>query len=520
MSWYTDYRPATIKELHLESVRQKFEAYMKKGSFPQVFLFAGPKGTGKTSAARILGAMLNDLKNEVVVRRNFYDKNLKSFELKASSIASKTSTGNSQASSNALKVSSDSNIYQEPDVNSPSNQSIITGKSFVVQEMDAASNRGIEDVRNLKDRAQLPPQDGLMSVFILDEAHMLTTDAFNALLKLLEEPPPHAVFVLATTERHKVPETVLSRTAEIAFRSATISELISALKAVLKKVNLSADPLVLEKIAHQASGSFRDAVKLLELVATTSEKTHLSIEHINQSQFGIIDDQAVIDLLQAVMQKQAPEVAKTIAGYREQGLDANNFYKRVLRVLHCSLHQALRIAEGEAPFNHQVSLFFLDELQNLQTHSELIPFLQLELILLKIIDRASTRSGTNQPDSKQSSSNSTDPKPKIKIKKSDSIQAVDHVDSSQLLNDWESFLNAVQAKNSTIAALLRSSKPIPEKSNGVAMVQVFYQFHKDQLSQPKFLKLLQECAYDLTGQKISFDFEIDNSLSVAEEALM
>lgn len=557
MSWYTKFRPATIGELHLESVRKQFESYMKSGLFPQVFLFAGPKGTGKTSTSRILGAMLNDPKNKDAVLQNFF---------------SQSGKGDKKAAQSG-KVA-----YKEPEVDSDTNQAIISGKSYIVQELDAASNRGIDDVRSLKERVQLPPQDGLMSVYILDEAHMLTTEAFNALLKLLEEPPAHSVFILATTERHKIPATVLSRTAEISFQTAKISELVSALTAVLKKVSMTADEQVLEKIAAQANGSFRDAVKLLEMVATASEETHITLEQLEKSQPGLVDDAVLISLLESVIQKDSKKVVQTIAELRAQGLDAQSCYRRVLTVLHTSLLQSLGVTEGDAPFSKQVAVFFLDELQHLQTQPELIPLLQLEILLLKIIDRASAKpgkksggsdgSGTGNADthggSERSSTSNTGRNaaanemsaqdiisedfvvpmqseetqaieqtfaqldathiepviPLTPLQKSDSLQIPEHGDSLLLLNEWDSFLDAVQNKNATIAALLRSSKPLPEKSNGTAKVQVFYQFHRDQLMQPKFLQLLQECAQDLTGQRVSFDFEVGKPVALVEDSLM
>ncbi|MBU0576226.1 AAA family ATPase, partial [Patescibacteria group bacterium] len=210
MSWQRIYRPKTIQGLHLTNVRETLQQLMDKGQIPQVLLFAGPKGTGKTSLARIIGAMLNDPANEKVVDYQFF---------------------------NGSKPKN--NKYVEPDFELNFNDRIYRGKSFIVQEMDAASNRGIDDIRELKERVALPPQDGKMTVYILDEAHMLTSAAFNALLKLLEEPPVHAVFILATTEFHKIPETIKSRCSVIHFRKADHEELKQALRGVLEAEKIS-----------------------------------------------------------------------------------------------------------------------------------------------------------------------------------------------------------------------------------------------------------------------------------------
>ena len=540
MSWYTQYRPRRVKELHLSSVREQLQSYMKAGSFPQVFLFAGPKGTGKTSASRILGAMFNDSANAEVVEQNFFNRP-------------------EQKSKKSLS-------YVEPDSDNTVNQSIFMGKSYVVQELDAASNRGIDDVRALKDRVQMPPQDGKIAVYILDEAHMLTTEAFNALLKLLEEPPAHAVFILATTEHHKIPATVLSRTAEVQFRKATSQEIIDALNAVLDQVGLSAETQVLQAIVEQANGSFRDAVKLLEQVATGSNQADtkkITMESVKSLLQGYVGDDDIIKLLSHVVAKDAQAVAQQLAELRSQDIDAISFYSRVVSVLHESLLQSLEVADGDASFSKQISLFLLEELQDLSAQQEIMPLLQLEVKLLSIIDRASAKhqqkgsggssnsgKSSEQPQatSKRLDEQDSIPKradtvhsalpiqdtvsspeetelPSLHIPlsqqtnplKSDSLAIPDHVDSTILLKEWTQFVDLVADKNKTIAALLRSAKPLIEKSNGIARVQVFYTFHRDQLMQPKFMQLLQDCAKDMTGHYHQFEFEIGKDTPVTNE---
>ena len=211
MSWYRIYRQQTISELHSAVIRQAFDHIRESGSFSHAYLLTGPKGTGKTSSARILAKMLNCEKNTKAVRE-----------------------GQSESQSNKTSKKS-VKPFVEPCGVCDSCKRITIGSSLCVTEMDAASNRGIDDIRILRERVNLVPSDGLVSVYIIDEVHMLTTEAFNALLKVLEEPPAHVVFVLATTELRKVPDTILSRCTMIQFSRASQEELMNALKHVAKK---------------------------------------------------------------------------------------------------------------------------------------------------------------------------------------------------------------------------------------------------------------------------------------------
>lgn len=535
MSWYTQFRPRQIKELHLESVRSQLLGYMQAGNFPKVFLFAGPKGTGKTSASRILGALFNDPANVDAVEHDFFGSTSKTKQIP----------------------------YVEPDKNSKQNQLIFTGQSYIVTELDAASNRGIDDVRALKERVTLPPQDGKVSVYILDEAHMLTTEAFNALLKLLEEPPAHVVFILATTELHKIPATILSRTTIVPFQKASISELVTSLSSILKQVKLAAKDTVLEEIAARAGGSFRDAVKYLEQVATQTQasgKKELEKEDVAHYLHGYAREDQLVDLIRAVINKDATAVVEHIGEFRSQAIDPAVLYSQLLSLLHLSLLRALGVKDGPTIFTKQISLFFLNELQSISHHQEVLPFLHLELALLSIIDRAVAKSGdstggTGSQTNKGaggsiSSSTSSSKKPASNraaevvppsssvglrpaslsnqsssefiqaptIVKSDSIQNLDHIDSKEVLSQWNQFVQLVEHENATIAALLRTAKPLPEKSNGIARVQVYYPFHRDQLMQPKFLQLFQECARSMTGHEHRFEFELGTLQSESSES--
>lgn len=523
MAWHRKHRPKLISELHLTNVRDSLAGLMSGKNFPQVFLFAGPKGTGKTSASRILGAMLNDPENNEVVDGLFFGKKTKKTDLK------------------------------DPKTDSDFAEKVYKGSSFVVQEMDAASHRGIDDVRALKERAMLPPQEGKMTVYILDEAHMLTTEAFNALLKLLEEPPAHAVFILATTEFHKIPETIVSRSFHLAFRKATQGELIEALESVIEKEKIKADPEAIKLIAQRADGSFRDGVKLLESVVDGKKITLESVEQV----LGKNVEPLLVELIKSVLNKDDIRVVEIIGELRQQKFAEKYVYQVLFSMLHRSLLQDLGVKDGKPHFNQKISRFLLDELlkANLDAFSP-ITFLSLEIKLLSLVERARQKSGGGKTSKKkivekaeleieeveeESVEVAEEPEVKKEIVEEEPEEEKFHITEEvhdlgkNLLEKWDQFLQIVHHKNATVAALLRSSKP-SIGDDGVPEVSVYYKFHQEQLQQQKYMNLLRDCARDLVGTNLPLQValrevprdatlvEVDNPspqlTQLAEEALM
>jgi DNA polymerase III subunit gamma/tau len=471
---------------------------MKQGRLPQVMLFAGPKGTGKTSTARILGAMLNDPANEASVRQLFFN------------------TGKTKAKPISLVEPSASDTAEK----------IFNGSSYLVQEMDAASNRGIDDVRSLKERVALPPQEGLISVYILDEAHMLTTEAFNALLKLLEEPPPHAVFILATTELHKIPATIVSRSTLIQFSKATPEELGSALRQVLIAEGIEFEPEAVAVIAEYADGSFRDGVKTLELLASNSK---LTLEGVKLHLTGSFRQQ-LERLVGLLLAKDESGVAVLFQELRQTNVDQDFFFKQLCLYLHTCLLQSLGVVPGSSPINQTVAHFLLTELQAVSmTNTSSLPFLSLELKILELIFRSKAKPAVvpvkpTAPIVEKKSLEvplmTTQPADTVVTAQpvtslvSDNLTPVAAGDSAKLLEQWEKFVDLVRDKNSSVAALLRSAKPV-SSDKGKATIAVFYKFHKEQLQQPKFRKMIEECSQPMTGGPVTFEFILADATPVA-----
>lgn len=518
MSWYRTHRPRQVADLHLTSVRETLQVFLDSGKVPQVLLFAGPKGTGKTTSARIIGAILNDPQNAAVVDHLFFQKPApKSLKL--------------------VEASADFDLGEQ----------IFGGNSFVVQEMDAASNRGIDDVRALRERVMLPPQLGKVAVYILDEAHMLTTEAFNALLKLLEEPPPHALFILATTELHKIPSTITSRATLVSFRQASVPELVAALTTVLDKEGLKYEPEAIEGLAVRAEGSFRDGVKLLEQASAQGEVTMTSVEAVIAGSATAL----VRQLIGAVLEKDAAQVVRLFQELRQTNTEEAYVYRELLTYVHHTLLQGLGLASGKPDFSTAVAQFLLKNLSTLPKASAPIPHLLLELAVLEIIDRAKQKSPSQNTPPPSNSATTNNVKKNPKNTSPHTFEAVDAFeidtelraetisssnldtviplqtaskpetvsshsgDSQVLIARWSDLLQAVRAKNMTLEALLRSAKPL-QGSDGSAQVAVYYKFHKEQLEHPKFRSLISECAATLAGGAVSLEYVLAEPPAHAE----
>lgn len=493
MSWYRDYRPTSISGLHLTAVRRQLEQLRAAKSFPHALLLTGPRGAGKTSTARILAAMLNSPERQA-------DKPL-----------------------------------PDPDLTQPLIQRIFQGSSLAVQELDAASHRGIDDIRALKEQAYLPPQEGQALVFILDEVHMLTSEAFNALLKILEEPPPQVIFILATTEEQKVPVTIQSRTTVIRFPKATTIELEAALTPILREQALEVDPGALSLILQTADGSFRDAVKLLETAAMAGPQ--ISLATVKQM-VRTSDADQVWALLDAVVGKDELQLQAVFAALRQNQVDQKSFLQQLLLLLHQDFSRAVTQSD-DAKYPKRISQFLLAQFSDpFLAQPSPIPLLGLELKAFELIFRAQDKqaggSGGPVTTTKASMTRSeapvvtrksaaavASPVSAVSLPSSDIIPPpapaviADPALSMTLIEQWSQFLAVVEKNNSSLAALLRSAKP-SLASSGAVTVELFYQFHRDQLRQAKFLVVLEQAAARVCGQAVRFEFQLAQSSQLTQ----
>jgi DNA polymerase-3 subunit gamma/tau len=283
---YRKWRPQTWDEtVGQDHVVQTLRNAVRSGHVAHAYLFSGPRGTGKTTTARILAKAVNCL-------------------------AESASGRPCNTCAHCVAVND--------------------GRFLDLIEIDAASNTSVEDVRDLRDKINFAPNQGKYKVYIVDEVHMLSTAAFNALLKTLEEPPAHAIFVLATTEVHKVPATVLSRCQRHEFRRIPLNEIVKQLAHLVESEGLAIDPEALQLIGRQATGSLRDAISLLDQLTSTGAHVDLAMA---EEVLGTATTEAVRGLVQAAIDRDAAAGLTLITQALDGGADPRQLARQVVDYL-------------------------------------------------------------------------------------------------------------------------------------------------------------------------------------------
>jgi DNA polymerase-3 subunit gamma/tau len=304
------YRPATFADVvGQEHVTRTLRNAVAGGRIHHAYLFSGPRGTGKTSVARVLGKALN----------------------------------------------CEHGPTPDPCGQCAACLAIRDGRALDIVEIDAASNRGIDEIRDLRDRVKYSPAEARHKLYILDEVHMLTTEAFNALLKTLEEPPAHAFFVLATTEAHRVPATIVSRCQRFDFRRLGVPEIAGALKVIANTERIAAEPQALTAIARAADGGMRDAQSILDQMRAYAGDA-IDLATVN-SVLGATDAQTLARLLAAVLDGEVRSICETVDEVIASGKDL----AQLLDDLMGYLRDLSRLALGVEPLGQAAAAENPDE---------------------------------------------------------------------------------------------------------------------------------------------------------------
>jgi DNA polymerase III subunit gamma/tau len=490
LALYRKYRPQGWAEVvGQEHVVQTLTNALKADRIGHAYLFAGPRGTGKTTLARLLAKAVNCLNPDPAKRP----------------------------------------------CNECENCRAVNENRFLdLIEIDAASNTSVEDVRDLRDKINFSPSQGRYKIYIIDEVHMLSTAAFNALLKTLEEPPPHAIFVLATTEIHKIPATVLSRCQRHEFRRVPVDEIVAQLKMIVKAEGLKADDESLALIARQAGGGMRDAISLLDQLASTGSKITLQL---TQTVLGTATSQTVLDLIESIRDREAGHGLQTIHRALDAGADPRSLARQVVEYLRgLMLIQFGNGDEVEAPKDvkekmllHAKAFSAADTLRMMKifnsaavdTRGGWQPSLPLELALAGVLE---TSDGTPVPPSppKPAAPKTTNPTstggaravtaaneaPKTESAKKPDQEAL--IGLAEIVKAWKDIRAVIKPAHPGIEALLNSCKPMDVRGD-----ELILGFQSDKvlalMDRPEQLEVTRKAIADVVGVTLQIRCAVTNA---------
>ncbi len=512
------FRPQTFDEvIGQEHITTTLKNAIKKGRVAQSFLFSGSRGVGKTSTARILAKALNCQKGP----------------------------------------------SENPCGKCPSCEEITRGASLDVLEIDGASNRGIDEIRNLRDNVKFKPSSGRYKIYIIDEVHMLTGEAFNALLKTLEEPPEHVKFVFATTESHKVPLTILSRCQRFSFRRVSTSLIHDKLKEICKKEKIKAGEKTLFLIAKSAEGSLRDGEGLLDQMSSFGEG-EIKEDDVLFS-LGLTSDETYLQLIRAVESRKSKDVLSLVSELVDQGKDIEQFtkglleYFRDLLVLKLgdvksefierdeeSLSELLKFSES---FKREELFLILSLLQQLlrEIKWSKSPRYLLEICLLKIANReelsaiqdilselrqisktpaqfSPSSSGVSnfQAASFQDKKKAVE-RPEIKFQLKPALKSeaknpeetavsaygVRDIDFEEMERAWPELLSRVKTTRMSVGTYLSESEPLEVAGNKITFgFPPEFKFHMENLEHQGNKGFIQKTLEDILKAKVQIQFVV------------
>jgi len=486
-SLYRKWRPQIFEDIIGQNhITQTLINAISLNRISHAYVFSGPRGVGKTTTARILAKSLNCEKGPTIYPCN--------------------------KCNNCIKITE--------------------GYSMDVIEIDGASNRGIDDIRDLRSKVKFAPTEGNFKIYIIDEVHMLTTEAFNALLKTLEEPPPHVIFIFATTAPHKIPDTILSRCQWFNFRRIPLQKIVDKLQLISKDENLIVEEKALNIIARNATGSMRDAESIFEQVIAYCGK-EINVKNVIDI-LGITDDDIFFNILDAVIQNDTLRAIEVIHQSSDSGGDPAQFIRNLTEYVHnlslikiCNTHilkaKGIFIEESEKMLNQSKSidmeiLFdmvnYLTEIEKKMKYSY-HPWLLLEMYVLKFTFKNKNKEvGKEKPSLKSDlkvlkkeenkeffTGKEIDKEEKVIKKKYSKVYT-----DSNLMEIWPTILTKIKKTRISLYSFITVNNSITIKNGKIIIgFNKEHAFHKEILEKKSNKSLLQ----DLIKEEIGVPFVIE-----------
>ncbi|MGZ6004559.1 MAG: DNA polymerase III subunit gamma/tau [Candidatus Saccharimonadales bacterium] len=446
---YRKHRPKKLSEVvGQEHITSTLEQALKQGRISHAYLFTGPRGVGKTSIARILAHEINSLP---------YDDDSSHID---------------------------------------------------IIEIDAASNRRIDEIRELRDKVYVAPTSAKYKVYIIDEVHMLTREAFNALLKTLEEPPEHVVFILATTDAHKLPETIVSRTQRFSFKPVEKAKVIDHLREIAKIEGLKVSDDALELLADHGEGSFRDSISLLDQATSHGNKVEIAdVERL----LGIPSDKAIKTLLESLSRgASSSDVINQLNDLYNQGYQASAIAKQLGATMRSHM------IDGSLGLEHSSALELMDNLVKVPISHD--PERYLEIVLLHqtkptqsaskpktVLSKVETMVVQDPEQVIEEVNAPTEPEPesKPKPKKASGSAALDDA-------IWPEILAALKKKYNTLYGVVRMAQPSFE---GDTLNLTFaFAFHEKRLNESTNRQKISNIIEELTGKSVNIECFVDKNI--------